>query len=162
MKSKEATAQENKKEVITYYLYLLEKPVLVNERTIKHILISSHCDKHEKHGISKETIIELIQLLNNRYFPFSGKQPEKKNYFKVYPESHNKSVSEKTKYQFSQAITRHQVKNNLSETEIANKLDLDRQTTTRLLRGYVENFSLDSLTGYVEKLHLPLQIKVSV
>ncbi|CAJ0761421.1 3491_t:CDS:2 [Entrophospora sp. SA101] len=91
MKSKEATAQENKKEVITYYLYLLEKPVLVNERTIKHILISSHCDKHEKHGISKETIIELIQLLNNRYFPFSGKQPEKKNYFKVYPESHNKS-----------------------------------------------------------------------
>ncbi|CAJ0761420.1 3490_t:CDS:2 [Entrophospora sp. SA101] len=69
------------------------------------------------------------------------------------------SVSEKTKYQFSQAITRHQVKNNLSETEIANKLDLDRQTTTRLLRGYVENFSLDSLTGYVEKLHLPLQIK---
>lgn len=71
------------------------------------------------------------------------------------------NVSEKTKYQFSQIITRYQVKNNLEEKEIANKLDLDRQTTARLLRGYVENFSLDSLIGYVEKLHLPLQVKVS-
>jgi len=70
------------------------------------------------------------------------------------------SVSEKTKYQFSQVITRYQVKNNLGEEAITQKLGLDRNSTARLLRGYTENFSLDSLIGYVEKLHLPLQIKV--
>lgn len=72
------------------------------------------------------------------------------------------SINEKTKYQFSQAITRYQIKNDLSETEIAQKLGLDHYTTARLLRGYTENFSLDSLIGYVEKLHLPLQVKVGI
>jgi predicted XRE-type DNA-binding protein len=75
--------------------------------------------------------------------------------------SESASISEKTKYQFSQVITRYQVKNNLEEREIANKLGLDKNTTAKLLRGYVENFALDSLISYVEKLHLPLQVKVS-
>ncbi|CAI2187592.1 6258_t:CDS:2 [Funneliformis geosporum] len=61
---------------------------------------------------------------------------------------------------FHQAITRYQIKNNLEEREIANKLGLDKNTAARLLRGYIENFSLDSLIGYVEKLRLPLQDKV--
>jgi len=87
MASKEAKSQKTEKEVITYYLYSLEKPILVNERIIKQALISSHGDKH---GISKELIIELVQLLNNRYFPFSGKQPKKKNYFKDYLELRSK------------------------------------------------------------------------
>ena len=79
-----------KKEVITYYLYSLEKPITANERIIKRILVSSHCDKHEKHGISKELIIELVQLLDARWFPFSGKQTKNKNYFKDYPEKNDK------------------------------------------------------------------------
>ena len=75
--------------------------------------------------------------------------------------SKNASVSEKTKYQFSQVITRYLVKNNLSETEMAQRLDLDKNATARLLRGYTENFSLDSLIAYVDKLHLPLQVKIT-
>ena len=75
--------------------------------------------------------------------------------------SKSASVSEKTKYQFSQVITRYLVKNNLSEGEIAQELGLDKNTTARLLRGYVENFSFDSLIAYVEKLHLPLQVKIT-
>jgi len=75
--------------------------------------------------------------------------------------SESASVAEKTKYQFSQVITRYLVRNNLSETEMANKLGLDKNTTARLLRGYIENFSLDSLITYTEKLHLPLQIKIT-
>jgi predicted XRE-type DNA-binding protein len=71
------------------------------------------------------------------------------------------SVSEKTKYQFSQVITRYLVKNNLSEAEIAQKLDLDKNTAAKLLRGYTENFSLDSLIAYVDKLHLPLRVKIT-
>ena len=75
--------------------------------------------------------------------------------------SESASVAEKTKYQFSQVITRYLVRNNLSETEMANKLGLDKNTTARLLRGYIENFSLDSLITYTEKLHLPLQVKIT-
>jgi len=75
--------------------------------------------------------------------------------------SEKASVSEKTKYQFSQAITRYLVKNNLSETEMAHRLDLDKKATAKLLRGYTENFSLDSLIAYVDKLHLPLQVKIT-
>ena len=75
--------------------------------------------------------------------------------------SKSASVSEKTKYQFSQAITRYLVKNNLSETEMAQRLDLDKKATAKLLRGYTENFSLDSLIAYVDKLHLPLQVKIT-
>jgi predicted XRE-type DNA-binding protein len=75
--------------------------------------------------------------------------------------SQNASISEKTKYQFSQVITGYLVKNNLSETEMAHRLDLDKNATARLLRGYTENFSLDSLIAYVDKLHLPLQITIA-
>ena len=68
--------------------------------------------------------------------------------------SESASINEKTKYQFSQVITLYQIKNNLEEREIANKLGLDKNTTARLLRGYVENFSLDSLMSYAEKLKI--------
>src|SRR2546421_12412091 len=68
--------------------------------------------------------------------------------------SENASINEKTKYQFSQVITRYQVKNNLEEKEIGNKLGLDKNITARLLRGYVENFSLNSLMSYTEKLKI--------
>ena len=75
--------------------------------------------------------------------------------------SKNANTNEKTKYQFSQVITRYLVKNNLSETEMAQKLGLDKNATAKLLRGYTENFSLDSLISYTEKLHLPLQVKIT-
>ena len=75
--------------------------------------------------------------------------------------SKNANINEKTKYEFSQVITRYLVKNNLSETEMAQKLGLDKDNTAKLLRGYTENFSLDSLISYTEKLHLPLQVKIT-
>jgi hypothetical protein len=78
------------KEVITYYLRPLTKPVIVNDRLIKYVGISSHCNKHFKHGITREEIIEMVEMLNTRYFPFSGQQPKKKNYFKDYSEKDNK------------------------------------------------------------------------
>jgi hypothetical protein len=78
------------KEVITYYLHPLDQAITVNDRLIKYLAISSHCDKHLEHGIDQNLIIELVKLLNNRYFPFSGKQPKKKNYFKDCPEKDGK------------------------------------------------------------------------
>lgn len=52
------------KEIITYYPYPLVKPIIVNDRLIKRIDISSHCDKHLKHGIAHELVIELVELLD--------------------------------------------------------------------------------------------------
>ncbi|CAG8526111.1 2818_t:CDS:2 [Gigaspora margarita] len=130
------------KEIITYTICYLSKIIVINDRPIKQVNISSHCDKHEKEGITKEKITELVKLLNNRYFPFSGRQETEKNYFKFYPVLNGK-------------------RNNLSEEVIAERLDLDKFTTAKLLRGYVESFALDSLISYVEKLHLPLQVKIT-
>jgi hypothetical protein len=78
------------KEVITYYLRPLVNPITVNDRSIKYIGVSSHGDKHLEHGITRELVLELVELLNNRYFPFSGKQEKNKNYFKDYPEKDGK------------------------------------------------------------------------
>ena len=72
----------------------------------------------------------------------------------------NANIIEKIKYQFSQVITRYLVRNNLTEEEVASKLGLDKNIAARLLRGYTENFSIETLIAYVEKLHLPLKVKV--
>ena len=71
------------------------------------------------------------------------------------------SVLDQSKYQFCQTITRYQVQNNLTERKIANLLGLVKLSTAKLLRGYVENFALDSLISYVEKLNIPCQVKIT-
>lgn len=78
------------KEVITYFLRPLDSSIIANDRLIKYVGISSHGDKHFKQGITRELVIELVKLLNARYFPFSGKQGKRKNYFKDYPEKDGK------------------------------------------------------------------------
>ena len=84
------TKEKSEKEVITYYLRPLTNSIIVNDRLIKYVGISSHSDKHLEHGITREGTIEMVERLNTRYFPFSGKQPKKKNYFKDYPEKDDK------------------------------------------------------------------------
>ena len=78
------------KEVITYFLQPLTNLIIINGRLIKYVGISSHADKHLEHGITREGVIEMVKTLNSRYFPFSGKQPKDKNYFKDYPEKDGK------------------------------------------------------------------------
>lgn len=71
----------SKKEKITYYTHFLT--ILVNEKVIKQVDISSHCDKHFKHGITHELIIELVKLLDKKYFPPDGLQSKEKQYFRA-------------------------------------------------------------------------------
>jgi predicted XRE-type DNA-binding protein len=75
--------------------------------------------------------------------------------------SEEATILEKTKYQFCQSITQYALKNNLSEEEVAERLRLNKSTATKLLRGWTEAFALDSLISYVEKLHLPVEVKVN-
>jgi hypothetical protein len=42
MASKEISPSAAKKEVITYYLYSLKKPIIVNERIINYITITDY------------------------------------------------------------------------------------------------------------------------
>lgn len=83
-------SENSPKETITYHLRPLNNPIVVNDRLIKYVGISSHCDKHLNHGITREDIIKMVELLDTRYFPFSGNQPKDKNYFKDYPEKDDK------------------------------------------------------------------------
>ena len=71
------------KEIITYYPYPLVKSIIVNDRTIKRVDVSSHCDKHIKHGITHELIMELVMLLDKGEFEAVG-YDGKKLYFKRY------------------------------------------------------------------------------
>ena len=71
------------KEIIAYYPYSLVKSIVVNDWLIKRVDISSHCDKHLKHGITHELIIELVKLLDKGDFEVDG-QEENKLYFKNY------------------------------------------------------------------------------
>ena len=71
------------KEIITYYPYSLVKSIIVNDRIIKRVDISSHCDRHLKHGITHKLIIELVELLDKGDFEVDG-QEGKKLYFKRY------------------------------------------------------------------------------
>jgi len=71
------------------------------------------------------------------------------------------SILEKTKYQLCQTVTRYQIQNNFSEKKMASLLSLDKLSTAKLLRGYIEAFALDSLISYVEKLNIPCQVKIT-
>ncbi|WNE40658.1 MAG: hypothetical protein mread185_000115 [Mycoplasmataceae bacterium] len=83
-------SENSQKEIIYYYLHPLTEEIEVNERKIKYILISSHCDEHLKHGITHESIVESAKLLNDGYFDLDGSQGEKKNFFKAYPKLDSK------------------------------------------------------------------------
>jgi hypothetical protein len=81
-----------KKEKITYYPHQLVEPIIINDRTIERIEVSSHCDKHLKHGVTHELIIKFVKLLgkNKGGFEIDG-QDEKKLYFKKYYCRQNKN-----------------------------------------------------------------------
>ena len=79
-----------KKEKITYYTHQLVKSITVNDRVIKQIDISSHCDKHFYHGITHGLIIELVKLLDRKYFPPDGSQPKEKRCFRTWLRKENK------------------------------------------------------------------------
>jgi hypothetical protein len=72
-----------KKEAITYYTHLLVKPIAINGRIIKQIDISSHCDKHLKHGVTHELIMKFVKMLDKGEFEIDG-QDGNKLYFKAY------------------------------------------------------------------------------
>jgi predicted XRE-type DNA-binding protein len=71
------------------------------------------------------------------------------------------TVLEKIKYELCQSIVRHKRENKLELKKIARMIKLDELTVNKLLHYYIENFALDSLISYVEKLNIPCQVKIT-
>ena len=71
------------------------------------------------------------------------------------------SVSEKIKYELCQNIVRYKRKEQLELKSVARLLKLDELTANKLLHYHIENFALDSLVSYVEKLNIPCQVKIT-
>ena len=59
---------------------------------------------------------------------------------------------EKAKYNICQNIVSHQIKNNLSEKEVAERLKLNEVTAGKLLRCRIDNFSPGELINILGKL----------
>lgn len=67
--------------------------------------------------------------------------------------------TDKAKYEIQQNILRYKRENNLSEKEIGKMLGIKSAKKLEcLLFAHIENFSLDELFSYAEKLTIPLRI----
>ena len=107
-------------------------------------------EKKENYSFPSEAELKEIRgKTSNPNYPYKNK---------ILPS--NASGEEKFKYQICQAILVYQQENDLPVEEVANQLNLDEDTVSKILRGYIENFSLDNLIAYTKKLNGHLEVKI--
>jgi len=70
------------------------------------------------------------------------------------------SKAERLKYDLSQMIARYRHEHNLLQKELAEKLGIDESRISEILRGKLEDFSLERLMGYVEVLYPHVRIGI--
>ncbi|WNE40990.1 MAG: hypothetical protein mread185_000447 [Mycoplasmataceae bacterium] len=75
--------------------------------------------------------------------------------------SEDASTLEKIKYELCQNIALYKREKKIELKKLANVLKLDELATNKLLHYHIENFALDSLLSYVEKLNIPCQVKIT-
>ena len=73
----------------------------------------------------------------------------------------NASEVERAKYQLCQLIGKYQREHELLQKEIAEKIGIDESRISDILRGKFENFTLDRLIRYAEKLRPGLRVQIS-
>lgn len=97
----------------------------------------------------KKAFKEYLQQIEQPNYPWVAKDlPE------------NPTSLQKAKYELCQKILGYQEDNNLSDELLAKKLGLNKEQTLQILFGWIENFTLDSLIVYTNKLFSPTQIQV--
>ena len=74
--------------------------------------------------------------------------------------SANATPLEKTKYNICQNILRYQRENNLSDEEIAKRINLTQAETEDILFCRIPYFTLDRLMTYASQIFEPLEVKV--
>ncbi len=62
-------------------------------------------------------------------------------------------LRERMKFEAAQVITRYLIENKLSQVQLAERLKINRSLVNKIVRGRLEEFGLDRLTEYVERLY---------
>lgn len=73
----------------------------------------------------------------------------------------NSTVAEKTKYKLCKTIARYERENKISEQELGKKLGIDQVKTEYILFCHIDKLNLDELVNYLEKLAMPLEVKIN-
>jgi len=73
----------------------------------------------------------------------------------------NANSLDKVKYEICQSLLNYKITKKLNREEIARLIELSQPETEELLFCNIEKFTLDRLVSYLDKLHLPLQIKIT-
>ncbi|RHZ35646.1 hypothetical protein [endosymbiont GvMRE of Glomus versiforme] len=74
----------------------------------------------------------------------------------------NATPLEKAKYELCEKILTHQLDNNLTDEEIAQKIKLTTGEAREILYCHIDYFTLDRLVTYATKLFKPLEIKMVI
>lgn len=74
----------------------------------------------------------------------------------------NPTVLQVAKYKLCKRILTYQIKNNLTDEELTQKLDLSLAETEDILFCEIERFTLDRLMTYANRLFFPDEIEVIV
>ena len=73
--------------------------------------------------------------------------------------SENATPVEKAKYELCEKILGYQQDNNISDQNLKKMLEIkEKKRLECLLFAHIENFSLDELFAYAERLTIPLQV----
>jgi len=73
----------------------------------------------------------------------------------------NASTEEKIKYNLCKSIVGHASKNNLTEKELVKKLGVDQEKIEYILFCHINKLSLEELITDVDKLNIPLEVKIN-
>ena len=107
--------------------------------------------KKENYSFPSETELkEIREKVSNPNYPYKNK---------ILPL--NASGEEKFKYQICQAILVYQQENNLPVEEVAEKIEIPLNKTYDILLGKIKGFRLNELANYLEKLHVPFEVKIT-
>lgn len=67
---------------------------------------------------------------------------------------------DKAKYEVCRSMVDYLLKNNLKEEQIAQRIELSKAEVKRMLRYRIDEFTLDRLITYADKLFFPFQVGV--
>jgi predicted XRE-type DNA-binding protein len=108
-------------------------------------------EKKENYAFPSEAELkEIREKVSNPNYPYKNK---------ILPL--NASGEEKFKYQICQAILVYQQENNLSVEKVAKKIEIPLTKTYDILLGKIKGFQLNELANYLEKLHVPFEVKIT-
>ena len=73
----------------------------------------------------------------------------------------NASEQDKVKYNICQSISRYKRVNKLTPNELTKKIKISKEKTEDILFGRINNFNLEELVSYTEKLNGHLRVKIN-